>query len=391
MDLSDNRGPTIIAVGYSTWAVAIATLVLRLASRKVRGVKLGIEDWLILASIPFSLVHVVFFASYGVQNGFGKHVLANKIDSVRNCAFALFIGEVCYIWTLCLVKLSILAFYWRTFGIEKSIRIPIIAIGVITLIWAVGVFLTSMFRCRPVRANWEQYNLVHPMPKSEYVCDVERFHLYYGSGIPSIVTDFAVVVLPTPYIWKLQLPKSQKIAISGILLVGLFVTAVSIVRLKMLLVIQSKNLDVTWNAVDAIIWQLVEPNVSIVCGRVPIPQDSDNCLPKDLYINWLHVTACVVFIKPILGKLGEAVNLSKLSLLTSFVSSNMSKGQSTTSAASANRWYASGQDTENISMNDRPATYMADENILPYRPEPGYNRSSIELQSLAAKPKQFPG
>ncbi|CAH0025253.1 unnamed protein product [Clonostachys rhizophaga] len=365
MDLSDNRGPTIIAVGYSTWAVAIATLVLRLASRKVRGVKLGIEDWLILASIPFSLVHVVFFASYGVQNGFGKHVLANKIDSVRNCAFALFIGEVCYIWTLCLVKLSILAFYWRTFGIEKSIRIPIIAIGVITLVWAVGVFLTSMFRCRPVRANWEQYNLVHPMPKSEYVCDVERFHLYYGSGIPSIVTDFAVVVLPTPYIWKLQLPKSQKIAISGILLVGLFVTAVSIVRLKMLLVIQSKNLDVTWNAVDAIIWQLVEPNVSIMC-------------------------ACVVFIKPILGKLGEAVNLSKLSLLTSFVSSNMSKGQSTTSAASANRWYASGQDTENISMNDRPATYMADENILPYRPEPGYNRSSVELQSLATKPKQFP-
>lgn len=124
---------------------------------------------------------------------------------------------------------------------------------------------------------------------------------------------------------------------------------------------------------------------------VPISQDRDNSHSKNLYINWLHVTACVVFIKPILGKLGEAVNLSKLSLLTSFVSSNVSKGQSTTSAASANRWYASGQDTENISMNDRPATYMADENILPYRPEPGYNRSSVELQSLATKPKQFPG
>lgn len=86
------------------------------------------------------------FSTSGVQNGFGKHVLANKIDSVRNCAFALFIGEVCYIWTLCLVKLSILAFYWRTFGIEKSIRIPIIAIGVITLIWAVGVVSEYIYR-----------------------------------------------------------------------------------------------------------------------------------------------------------------------------------------------------------------------------------------------------
>lgn len=50
-DIYADKRPTIIGVAFGTWAVAILVLLLRMGSRKARGVKLGLDDWLILGAV----------------------------------------------------------------------------------------------------------------------------------------------------------------------------------------------------------------------------------------------------------------------------------------------------------------------------------------------------
>lgn len=48
-------------------------------------------------------------------------------------------AEMSYFLTLTCVKLSILAFYWQTFAIRRSIKWPIYIITGIVCVWAVAV------------------------------------------------------------------------------------------------------------------------------------------------------------------------------------------------------------------------------------------------------------
>jgi len=48
--------------------------------------------------------------------------------------------------------------------------------------------------------------------------NIESFFL--GQAIPNIVTDGILLALPLPLIWDLHLPKGQKMALSGVFLLG---------------------------------------------------------------------------------------------------------------------------------------------------------------------------
>ncbi|CAH0052422.1 unnamed protein product [Clonostachys solani] len=371
-DIYADKRPTIIGIGFGTWAVAILALLMRMGSRKARGVKLGLDDWLILAAVPGSISLVGAMAGFAVNKGFGRHIWLGKPDTIRSCAIALFIGELSYVWTLFPVKMSILAFYWRSFRVERSIRIPIYILATVITLWAMGVFLTTLLKCRPLHWNWDQYqywsqyNSWNMTTKNQYKCDVNQIKFYYGNAIPTIVTDLAMVLLPIPYVWRLKMPKPQKIALAGILMIGLFVTIVSVVRLWSLVRVNLEDPDVTWNAVDAALWTIVEVNISILC-------------------------ACLPFVKPILTKISKALKLPKFSLLTSLGSITRSK-----------KHYQSNEDSHdgnyNLSMqtDERPITYMAHDHIAEYKPEPAFNGWNdgnggvpIELQPTYDKSAPF--
>lgn len=74
-----------------------------------------------------------------VTRGFGRHIWSGPPDVLKSWAISVFIAELSYTATMVFVKLSILAFYWRSFGIKKSIKIPIILLAAMTVIWGIGV------------------------------------------------------------------------------------------------------------------------------------------------------------------------------------------------------------------------------------------------------------
>lgn len=118
------------------------------------------------------------------------------------------------------------------------------------------------------------------MLPADFVCNVDLNQFFNGNSIPNIITDALVVMLPIPYVWKLQLPGPQKFAVIFIFALGAFVTVISGVRLGFILDVDLASPDITWNFCDAIIWTNAEANLAIVCCAYKSPFSMLKRCPK---------------------------------------------------------------------------------------------------------------
>ena len=135
------------------------------------------------------------------------------------------------------MKASILCFYWRIFKYSQ-IRFPIWILAAIVACWYIAAVrvrleaeyvnrslltiltktLVGIFECHPVSGFWERFSPTHPTTPN---CPVDSNKYFDGNAIPNIITDAAILVLPLPFIWTLQLRRAQKVALTGIFTLGL--------------------------------------------------------------------------------------------------------------------------------------------------------------------------
>ncbi|KAI9712328.1 MAG: hypothetical protein M1820_001541 [Bogoriella megaspora] len=121
--------------------------------------------------------------------------------------------------------------------------------------WAVfgGVFL-----CTPVGKLWKPDTPGWCMNAEDY---------WISAAAINVVLDFAVLILPLPVVSRLRLPKSQKIALLLVFLVGGFGSIVSIVRLSIVHV-EAREGHYLESGVAAITWSAVEANTGIICASL---------------------------------------------------------------------------------------------------------------------------
>ena len=201
-----------------------------------------------------------------INYGLGKHIYVQPPARIPECVVvflkALFTTEVCYTGTIVFAKLSILAFYWRLFSRNNFVRYAVMVITAIVAMWGIAVFLIVVTQCRPIQGFWDK-------SLTTAVCSVDSYRFFYGNSTPNIITDILLILTPLPAIWALRLELRQKISLSGIFLLGIFVTAVSITRLVVLVNLDITSQDVTWVFRMPQIWTCVELNIAVVCGCLP--------------------------------------------------------------------------------------------------------------------------
>ncbi|KAI1853311.1 hypothetical protein JX265_000190 [Neoarthrinium moseri] len=288
IDLSETKVPELVSVFVVTWVLGVLCVGLRVFVRLVvRRNKLWWDDWLVMASLIWSGAFMFDVTCYMVPQGLGKHIWVAPADALKSYFLGLFIAEWTYTLSLVLVKCSILAFYWRIFSAEPKTRLFIYIMAGMVLSWGIAVILVTIFQCLPVNAFWMRYDLVNPMQASEYTCGVGVKEFFIGNAIPNILTDFLMILVPLPSIYRLYLPRSQKYAIMGIFVVGLFVTAVSIVRLQYVLALDLTAIDATWNWSDEMMWTGVETNVATICACLPNLKPLFNLI---MFGSWNHST-----------------------------------------------------------------------------------------------------
>ena len=71
--------------------------------------------------------------------------------------------------------------------------------------------LVTVFQCVPVSGYWNK--------KIPAKC-INDDQFFISSSIVNIITDFFLILLPIPYIWRLHRTTPQKIALAGIFILG---------------------------------------------------------------------------------------------------------------------------------------------------------------------------
>jgi hypothetical protein len=78
-------------------------------------------------------------------------------------------------------------------------------------------------------------------------------NLALAQAILNIASDFFVIILPLPMIYKLQMPRGQKVALALLLSAGSFVVIASIIRLVIIQALPGET-DTTWVEAETCVW-----------------------------------------------------------------------------------------------------------------------------------------
>ena len=105
---------------------------------------------------------------------------------------------------ICIIKLSILLFYERIFGIPKPMfRYVLLEMGGFVIAYSLAGILGINLQCIPLSDLWTT-------PSNSPLACISFGTLVTTTGVINIVTDITILSLPMPILWSLQVPKSRR-------------------------------------------------------------------------------------------------------------------------------------------------------------------------------------
>ena len=169
------------------------------------------------------------------------------------------------------IKLAILVFYRRAFTMRhKAFKFSTWFVGGFSVLLGVAQTIEFILQCIPSSLFWNRIYLIlgetPPGPLSGY-CMPQTIHLTIPLVL-DLVTEIAILILPVIGLWQLQLPKRKKVGLFFAFSLGIFVTAISIIRLVVGIPLED-NGDHSWNDFDSFAWQTVQVCFGVACACVP--------------------------------------------------------------------------------------------------------------------------
>lgn len=230
-----------VSLGLSYFLTVFSTLMvaLRFWSRKLSRFGYGWDDWLILVTLVLLYFVLALSVLLVYEGGVGKPmaqalreqpmapVTSLKVRQLSLLDFKaagpmvwlmviqlLYALEWAYLFASPMMKLSVLAYYWRIFP-TKTMKKYIWVLTVVCAIWFVGVLIGNLVECQPISFFWNKLS-----SPGTGICHfrVEVYLIIVAA--PNIVIDTLTIILPVYEVWQLQLERWKRIAVSGIFVVG---------------------------------------------------------------------------------------------------------------------------------------------------------------------------
>ncbi|CAD6583701.1 MAG: hypothetical protein ASARMPREDX12_001423 [Alectoria sarmentosa] len=213
----------------------------------------------------FRRIQITFIAGIVVDagdiaNGAGKHAQVVGLQRVSRFAKFVYMGEIVYAVGLTLTKCSILFLYLRIFGINRRLRRIAYGLLGIAVSWGISLTTGAIFQYKPIAAAY------NPLISQKTCIKVRDY--FVVTSILNVLIDVAILVLPLPLLWQLQLSTSRKLTLSVIFTLGIFTTAISITRTVTLFSISEA--DITWDFVPLILYSTLESNTGFICSCLPV-------------------------------------------------------------------------------------------------------------------------
>ncbi|KAF6227624.1 hypothetical protein HO173_012153 [Letharia columbiana] len=208
--------------------------------------------------------------------GGGTHMWNVQLQTFFRMLYWINISAVVYGFVVFFIKLSILLQYLRIFAPTRKGNM-FIYVGVHLCIWTNLVFYLTetVFEiaiCTPREKIW------NPLMTTGHCFSVDV--TFQATGVFNVISDFAILILPMPCVWRLRLPLKKKILMTTIFATGLFACITSILRTYYTWkIVQSP--DISYNMVPMGMWTYAELSTGIVISCLPvIPKFFQHIGPK---------------------------------------------------------------------------------------------------------------
>jgi hypothetical protein len=205
----------VLAVFYP---FAIAAIVLRIISRRIKGKSLALNDYAALLALLFTTAQAVigWVGEYASEHeatmvltftavgwaGSGHHI--TDVDPrFQARVFILFsAGQSIYAAANTAVKFSILHLYIVIFPSRTVRRICYCTMALSVGYW-IHIFLETFVLCTPVQYNWDK--------TIAGTCDPNTLIAYILAGTINLILDIFIVALPMPLLWSLHMSLPKKL------------------------------------------------------------------------------------------------------------------------------------------------------------------------------------
>ncbi|KAL2870597.1 uncharacterized protein BJX67DRAFT_242730 [Aspergillus lucknowensis] len=238
--------------------IAFAALMIRVWTRTFIARGFRWDDWFMILSFLCSCALSAVTLDM-LRWGLGVHMWDVLATDVSPSFLKLnLVAAIIYCAGTGFLKVSVLLFYTRIFP-SRNFHNAVWVLVSIAAGYNIASVLANIFSCNPIAKSWD-LSITHG------TC-MDRPVFYFANAALGIFTDFATVLVPVPWLRKLQMPLRQKIAVACILATGCFVGVVSCIRLSSLYTLQNSD-DLTWTTTNALLWCIIELNLGITGGCV---------------------------------------------------------------------------------------------------------------------------
>lgn len=145
-----------------------------------------------------------------ISHGLGRHASTLSQDDLVAFFKLLLAFECVYVTAVMMVKLSVLAMYFRIFP-TRSFRIGGGIIAATVVAWWIAIWAVCIWQCDPIKRAW--------LPWIDGTC-INLKASFIGNAIPNIISDIAILAMPVGQVWKLHLPTAQKLSLCFMFLLG---------------------------------------------------------------------------------------------------------------------------------------------------------------------------
>ncbi|GAB0132374.1 hypothetical protein EsDP_00000814 [Epichloe bromicola] len=223
---------------------------------------LGWDDWSALATIVSGTPSTVINTCGVAANGLGRDVWTLDFSKLYNFSMYFFIIDVLYFLQIALVKLAMLFFFLRVFP-ARDVRRLLWGTVAFTAVYAIVFFCVGLFSCKPVSYFWTRWD----QGQGGTCLDISA--LAWSNAAIGIALDFWILAIPLWQLKGLKMHWKKKLSVGAMLLLGTFVTLVSILRLRSIVRFGANSINPTWDFFEVSVWSCTEVNVGIWCVCLP--------------------------------------------------------------------------------------------------------------------------
>lgn len=205
-------GPAVLIVGAISLGLTTIALVLRLWSRARSSSKMDFwwDDWVLVTTTIVSHAFLGLNMAW-TRLGLGKHIEAISMTSLLPTIYISKASILIYAVSIWLIKISALLMYARIFRRSRMFRITLWCFGTWVSLWFVCTAIVPWFNCTPVRKT------IDPFLPGECF---DRMGWFLASAFINSITDLAILILPFPMLWGLQMTLRRKIQVTFVFLLG---------------------------------------------------------------------------------------------------------------------------------------------------------------------------